>query len=58
LYRAVDSTGATIDFMLSPKRDVVAVKHFLQMAFWRAGQIQLRVLNVDGHASYPPAVAN
>ena len=43
--------------MLSPKRDVDAVKHFLQMAFWRAGQIQLRVLNVDGHASYPPAVA-
>jgi transposase-like protein len=24
LYRAVDSTGATIDFMLSPKRDLVA----------------------------------
>src|SRR5438270_12198162 len=24
LYRAVDSTGATIDFMLSPKREVVA----------------------------------
>ena len=40
LYRAVDSTGATIDFMLSPKRDVVAAKHFLQMALWRAGQIQ------------------
>ena len=30
LYRAVDSTGATIDFMLSPKRDTVAAKHFLQ----------------------------
>jgi IS6 family transposase len=57
LCRAVDSTGATIDFMLSPKRDVVAAKHFLQMALWRAGQIQPRVLNVDGHASYPPAIA-
>jgi len=32
LYRAVDSTGETIDLMLSPKRDIVAAKHFLQMA--------------------------
>ena len=37
LYRAVDSTGETIDFMLSPKRDTVAAKHFLQMALWRTG---------------------
>jgi hypothetical protein len=37
LYRAVDSAGETIDFMLSPKRDAVAAKHFLQMAFRRAG---------------------
>ena len=57
LYRAVDSTGATIDFMLSPRRDVVAAEQFLRMALWRAGQIRPRVLNVDGHASYPPAIA-
>jgi len=30
LYRAVDSTGATIDFLLSAKRD--AAKRFLQKA--------------------------
>jgi transposase-like protein len=29
LYRAADSSGETIDFMLSPKRDAVAAKHFL-----------------------------
>jgi len=40
LYRAVDSAGETIDFMLSPKRDAVAAKHFLQLALWRAGQVR------------------
>jgi transposase, IS6 family len=57
LYRAVDSTGETIDFMLSPKRDAVAAKYFLQMALWRAGHIQPRVINVDGHPSYRAAIA-
>ena len=42
--------------MLSPKRDALAAKHFLQFALWRAGQVQPRVINVDGHASYPAAV--
>src|SRR5690349_3615 len=50
LYRAVDSIGDPIEFMLSPKRDVVAAKLFLQTALWRAGQIWPRVINVDGHA--------
>jgi transposase, IS6 family len=36
LYCAVDSSGDTIDFMLSPKRDAVAAKHFLQLALWPA----------------------
>src|SRR5437764_13939736 len=57
LYRAVDSTGETIDFMLSPKRDAIAAKHFLQLALWRTGQIRPRVINVDGHAAYPQAIA-
>src|SRR3954451_10557762 len=47
LYRAVDSTGATIDFMLSRKRDVVGAKHFLQIALWRANQVGPRVLSID-----------
>src|SRR5215831_8840768 len=56
LYRAVDSTSETIDFMLSPKRDAVATNHFLQKALMRTGQIRPRVINVDGHTSYPAAI--
>ena len=33
LYRAVDSTGATIDFLLSAKRDAAAAERFLTKAF-------------------------
>ena len=32
LYRVVDSAGETIDFMLSPKRDLIAAKLFLRLA--------------------------
>ena len=56
LYRAVDSQGNTIDFMLSPRRDIVAAKHFLQLALWRTG-IRPRVINVDGHQAYAHAIA-
>jgi hypothetical protein len=32
LYRAIDSTGDTIDFLLSPNGDLIAAKGFLQLA--------------------------
>jgi transposase-like protein len=32
LYRAVDSSGATIDFLLSAKRDAAAAERFLGKA--------------------------
>ena len=32
LYRAVDSAGETIEFMLSPKRDLIAATMFLRLA--------------------------
>jgi hypothetical protein len=35
LYRAVDSTGTTIDFLLSTKRDAVAAECFLTKVFGR-----------------------
>lgn len=57
LYRAVDSDGSTIDFMLSPHRDLTAAKHFLRLALWRTGEVGPRVINVDGHPAYPRAIA-
>jgi transposase-like protein len=57
LYRAVDAAGDTIDFMLSPKRDLTAAKLFLRLALSGAGGIRPRVINVDGHAAYAGAIA-
>jgi transposase, IS6 family len=56
LYRAVDSTGDTIDFMLSPNRDLIAAKHFLQLALSRT-ETHPRVINVDRHAAYATAIS-
>jgi len=56
LYRAVDSAGDTIDFLLSPSRDLVAAKQFLQLALHRTGEVRPRVINVDGHPAYATAI--
>ena len=56
LYRAIDSAGQTIEFMLSPKRDLVAAKLFLRLALSGGGPPP-RVINVDGHPAYPTAIA-
>jgi IS6 family transposase len=55
LYRAVDSSGATIDFLLSSRRDAAAAKRFLQKAL--QGHPRPRVINVDGNPSYPKVIA-
>jgi IS6 family transposase len=55
LYRAVDSEGATIDFLLSAKQDAAAAKRFLAKALGEANHPTPRVINTDGHAAYPPA---
>jgi len=55
LYRAVDSAGETIEFMLSPKRDLIAAKLFLRLAFSTGGSLP-RVINVDGHPAYASAI--
>ena len=56
LYRAVDSTGQTIDFMLSAKRDARAAKRFFRKMLKAPKHQSPRVINVDQNKSYPPAV--
>jgi transposase-like protein len=55
LYRAVDSARDTIEFLLSPNRDLLAPKGFLRLAL-SAGQTRPRVINVDGHPAYASAI--
>jgi IS6 family transposase len=57
LYRAVDSSGATIDFLLSAKRDAAAAKRFLAKSLAGENHPAPRVINTDHHAGYPPAIA-
>jgi IS6 family transposase len=56
LYRAVDSTGATIDFLLSTKRDAATAQRFLTKALGGANHPHPRVINTDKYAAYPPAI--
>jgi transposase-like protein len=56
IYIAVDSIGDTIDFLLSPKRDASAAKHFFQKALRALNHPRPRVVNVDGNPAYPRAI--
>jgi transposase, IS6 family len=56
LYRAVDSTGQTIDFMLSAKRDARAAKWFFRKILKTRSYSSRRVINVDKNLDYPPEV--
>jgi transposase, IS6 family len=56
LYRAVDSTGQTMDFMLSAKRDARAAKRFFRKMLTSPRQQSPRVITVDKNPAYPPAV--
>lgn len=57
LYRAVDSTGKTIDFWLSEHRDKHSARRFLQKAM-RAEHNQMpRVITTDRYAATEVAIA-
>jgi transposase, IS6 family len=55
LYRAVDSTGATLDFMLSATRDADAAERFFRQVLQASHTRMPRVITVDKHAAYPLA---
>jgi transposase, IS6 family len=57
LYRAVDSRGQTIDFLLSAKRDAEAAKRFFRKALGQPHTINPRTITVDKNPAYPKAIA-
>jgi transposase-like protein len=56
LYRAVDSDGSTIEFMLSATRNAVSAKRFFRKALRVRHTTPPRVINVDKNPTYPKAV--
>src|SRR5690348_547714 len=57
LYRAIDSTGATIDFLLSALRDAAAAKRLFRRALRYSSHPQPRVINTDQSRLYGAAIA-
>ena len=56
LYRAVDSTGQTIDFLLTAQRDAIAAKRFFRRALANPENRMPRVIYVDKNRAYPVAL--
>ena len=58
LYRAITGGGQTLDFYLSPNRNVAAAKRFLAKALKsNASAAYLRVINTDKAPSLARAIA-
>ena len=58
LYRAIDSAGATIDFLLSALRDADAAKRLFRKALSDRSHPQPRVINTDLAPIYGAAIAD
>ena len=58
LYRAVDSRGQTVDFLLSARRDTAAAKRFFRKALAQPHTVNPRTLTVDKNPAYPRAVVD
>jgi IS6 family transposase len=53
LYRAVDSRGQTIDFLLSAKRDAEVAKRFFRKALGQPHTVNPRTITVDKNRPTP-----
>lgn len=58
LYRAVDSLGQTIDFLLSARRDADAAKRFFLKALAQQNTVKPRTITVDKNPAYSRAAAD
>jgi len=56
LYRAIDSNGNTIDFLLTENRDAPAATTFFLKAFGHSDSRKIRVINTDKDKAYPKAI--
>lgn len=56
LYRAVDSQGHTLDFLLTAKRDALAAKRFFRRTLKAIHTSTPRVITVDKNPAYPKAI--
>ena len=56
LYRAVDSAGNTLDFLLTAKRDATAAKRFFCKILKAIHTSVPRVITVDKNPAYPKAI--
>ena len=58
LYRAIDSQGQTLDFLLNETRSKRAAKRFFRKALGQSHVSHPRVINVDQNAAYPGAITD
>lgn len=56
LYRAMDSSGQTLDFLLNQTRSKRAAKRFFRKVLGQCHVTKPRVITVDKNAAYPPAI--
>ncbi len=56
LYRAIDSDGNTLDFLLTARRNAPAAERFLRKVLLNDYTQDPRVINVDKNPAYPKAI--